>query len=249
MKRLGNKIYRGIERLPLVRYQTIKIWNFLISVIFKINYKSNKNNYEILNKCSTLGEYFHFSMDMFETLQIEKEITDLIVFLKNHNPTSCCEIGTATGGTNFLLSQAIPSVKKIIGVDLNMKNKHKLSYYNPKKVEQHFIRGYSQSIRTFEKVNNCLNGRQLDVLFIDGDHRYNGVKKDFELYSSLMKKGGFIVFHDIIPDFMTKHGIKTNRFTGGVPHLWKELKNKYTTFEFVENYEQDGLGIGALEWK
>jgi hypothetical protein len=36
----------------------------------------------------------------------------------------------------------------------------------------------------------------IDVLFIDGDHSYNGVKNDFNLYSPLVKNGGYIVFDD-----------------------------------------------------
>jgi predicted O-methyltransferase YrrM len=36
----------------------------------------------------------------------------------------------------------------------------------------------------------------LDLLFIDGDHRYDAVKRDFEEWIQHVKPGGFIVFHD-----------------------------------------------------
>jgi predicted O-methyltransferase YrrM len=36
----------------------------------------------------------------------------------------------------------------------------------------------------------------LDFLFIDGDHNYDGVKKDWDLYSPFLKKGSVIAFHD-----------------------------------------------------
>jgi len=36
----------------------------------------------------------------------------------------------------------------------------------------------------------------LDVLFIDGDHTYDGVKKDFERHAPNVKPGGVILFHD-----------------------------------------------------
>lgn len=36
----------------------------------------------------------------------------------------------------------------------------------------------------------------LDFLFIDGDHNYDGVKKDWSLYSPFLKKGSFVAFHD-----------------------------------------------------
>ena len=45
---------------------------------------------------------------------------------------------------------------------------------------------------------------QLDVLFIDGLHSYDGIKNDFETYTTFVKKGGYI----IIDDYTSKyHGI------------------------------------------
>ena len=37
---------------------------------------------------------------------------------------------------------------------------------------------------------------KIDVLFIDGDHSYEGVKTDFELYSNIMSDKGIIIIHD-----------------------------------------------------
>lgn len=38
--------------------------------------------------------------------------------------------------------------------------------------------------------------RRFDALLIDGDHTYEGVKKDFENFHSLVRKGGVILFDD-----------------------------------------------------
>jgi hypothetical protein len=37
---------------------------------------------------------------------------------------------------------------------------------------------------------------KIDLLFIDGDHSYEGVKKDFELYSKILSDNGIIIIHD-----------------------------------------------------
>jgi hypothetical protein len=37
---------------------------------------------------------------------------------------------------------------------------------------------------------------KIDFLFIDGDHSYEGVKKDFELYSNILSENGIIMLHD-----------------------------------------------------
>ena len=38
----------------------------------------------------------------------------------------------------------------------------------------------------------------LDVLFIDGDHTYEGVKADLNNYAPLVKSGGRIILHDVV---------------------------------------------------
>lgn len=37
---------------------------------------------------------------------------------------------------------------------------------------------------------------KIDLLFLDGDHTYGGIKNDFNLYSSLLTNNGIIVIHD-----------------------------------------------------
>lgn len=83
---------------------------------------------------------------------------------------------------------------------------------------------------------------KLDFLFIDGDHTYEGVKKDFEDYSPFVKPGGLVVFHDII---ISEHHHSRNVYVG---EFWNELKSsgKYETIEFIGDPEQNWAGIGIL---
>ena len=37
---------------------------------------------------------------------------------------------------------------------------------------------------------------KIDVLWIDADHSYEGIKKDFDLYSQIMSENGIIMIHD-----------------------------------------------------
>jgi predicted O-methyltransferase YrrM len=80
-------------------------------------------------------------------------------------------------------------------------------------------------------------GERLDFLFIDGDHSYQGVKRDFEMYKSLVNKGGIIALHDIVQ-------AKDSRV--GVPRFWAEIKSKYNTTEIVNNRSQGWAGIGVV---
>ena len=61
----------------------------------------------------------------------------------------------------------------------------------------------------------------IDFLFIDGDHRYDGVKMDFEMYSPLLRPGGLVRFHDICTNAKDK--------TCGVDRFWLEIRTKSKT--------------------
>jgi predicted O-methyltransferase YrrM len=39
---------------------------------------------------------------------------------------------------------------------------------------------------------------QLELLFIDGDHSYDGAKADFERWGALVRPGGHLLFHDAV---------------------------------------------------
>jgi predicted O-methyltransferase YrrM len=100
------------------------------------------------------------------------------------------------------------------------------------------VREDSHDTRTLEKVRKLLADRALDLLFVDGDHSYDGVKKDFEMYSPLVARGGTIAFHDIVEG--------TEASVGGVPRFWRELKQTHRHSEFVKSWQQGGWGIGVL---
>lgn len=54
------------------------------------------------------------------------------------------------------------------------------------------IKHMSMDQAAYEKAAD----RQYDYLLIDGDHSYDGVARDFELYGPLVKPGGIVVFDD-----------------------------------------------------
>jgi len=47
-----------------------------------------------------------------------------------------------------------------------------------------------------QRVVDLFRDESIDLLFIDGDHSAEGVKRDYELYVSKVKPGGLILFHD-----------------------------------------------------
>ncbi len=137
-----------------------------------------------------------------KSVQIESEISELFNIVKNLNPKVICEIGTDRGGTLYLWSKVIQPDGLIISIDLPRSYRKSLnrffysSFFETQRI--HFLRENSQSAECQMSVQKILNGKKIDFLFIDADHSYEGVKKDFKLYSDFVRKSGLIAFHDIL---------------------------------------------------
>jgi len=149
------------------------------------------------------------------------------------------------GETLFLFTRVASKDATIISIDLPGGRwsypRWMMPLLKSLKMEQqeiHLIRADFHNPETLNKVKNILGNKMIDFLFIDGDHSYEGVKMDFEMYSPLVRKGGIIAFHDIV-EFPPGTGCEVNRF-------WNEIKRKYRHLEIVKDYGQKWAGIGVL---
>lgn len=241
IRRIGR--IKGFERAASLAHDRLE------DVLFRADLPSRRVGREALAGASTIKEHFDFSNVFFGPHQIESEICGLLNWAAESKPKTVCEIGTAAGGTTYLLGQSLPTVERLIGIDLYVRRKHRLRYYAHSNRSMAFFDGSSYAPETVERVRQHLGGTKIDLLFIDGDHSFDGVARDFSLYRHFVRDGGIIVFHDIVEDYMTRYGRNTGRYTGGVPRFWRQIKTAYQTREFVESPDQDGLGIGAIVYE
>jgi hypothetical protein len=54
------------------------------------------------------------------------------------------------------------------------------------------LKGYSTDLNIYKAVEN----EKFSLIYIDGDHTFEGVTKDINMYASLVEKGGFLVMDD-----------------------------------------------------
>lgn len=64
--------------------------------------------------------------------------------------------------------------------------------------------------------------RKIDLIFIDGDHSYEGVKNDWDLFLPHMAEFGVVVFHDTLWDLRPDKNL--SRADMGVPRFVDELR-------------------------
>lgn len=190
-----------------------------------------------------LGSHF------FRPIQKRSEALRLIEAVRALRPRAVCEIGAARGGTAFLFAHAAAEDATVISVDLEFGAARREAVASLARRGQRILcmDGDSHSDATLDAVRRELGGATLDLLYLDGDHSYDGVASDFRLYAPLVRAGGLVVFHDIVPDYRARFGVETISDAGGVPHFWDEIKSAHTSVEeIIEDEGQDGFGIGIL---
>lgn len=92
------------------------------------------------------------------------------------------EIGVNKGRSLWVARKVVKPSVMVSGIDLRE---------NPKIKGTIFMRGDS-----VEVANTRGNELEINVLLIDGDHSYQGCKRDIDAWLPFMKKNGVIMFHD-----------------------------------------------------
>lgn len=129
------------------------------------------------------------------------ELYHLLVSLQSIKPRVILEIGCDGGGSLVTWHEAFPDAL-LIGVEVNPDSdalRHNLNRIRLAGGKIKMIYADSHNQTTVEHIKKTLNREaesEIDFLFIDGDHTYKGVKRDFELYSQLVRPGGAIALHD-----------------------------------------------------
>ncbi len=186
---------------------------------------------------------------LYGNFQIREELVAALKLLATRPPKVFVEIGTAWGGSLFCWAQVAQPEAHLISVDLpadlggwgcTARHVRHFRQFCQESQRLSGVLGNSGTPEVLEEVRRLTEGQTVDVLFIDGDHAYEAVKRDFEMYSPLVRPGGLIMFHDIMP--APNHETECIE----VDALWAELKERFDHEEFVQHPEQQGSGIGVL---
>lgn len=104
------------------------------------------------------------------------------------------------------------------------------------------IKGDTHDPETLKRLKKRLNGRDINILFIDACHKFYDVRRDFEIYSPLCVD--IVVFHD------TEIGRRGGRKGHQVWRVWDNLKDiayrNDENFLFFSIQHGHGPGIGMM---
>lgn len=149
---------------------------------------------------------------------------------RSMKPEVCVEIGSARGKSTCYVGLALKrnGRGKLFAID-----PHTTTNWNDVQSVDTFPiiqanlqqAGVAEQVEIVRKTSGeAIKGwdKKIDLIFIDGDHSYEGVKNDWELFLPHLKEFGMVVFHDTIWDL--RPDPKWSRADMGVPRFVEELR-------------------------
>jgi predicted O-methyltransferase YrrM len=123
-------------------------------------------------------------------IQDPTELWELCQRLDKLNPQKGLEIGNANGGTTLFFQALAPLV---VSMDLYEVGSEDGVFPVEMLDDVKFILG---DCHEQDMLRQAEEFAPYDFLFIDGDHTVEGVRKDYDMYAPLVRKGGIVAFHD-----------------------------------------------------
>ena len=210
--------------------------------IFKdLKTKKEKQNLREFLRHQTNAEYGGYRMfdgTRSHLMHNPKELSDLIFFLKEYEKikrkkiSNFLEIGFNSGILNTILNKFF-KFEQIVVIDTftaeisstdllaNLKRKNLVLVCGSSNKKENL-----QTIKKFQPY---------DLIFVDGSHEYNDVKKDLNNYCKMLSDDGILIAHDIYSlEFL------------GVNKAWSEFKrqNNFSFKEFVNRKYFYVCGVG-----
>lgn len=174
-------------------------------------------------------------------IQKVTELAPTLAYLRRRPLRTVVEIGSYLGGTLWGWCQIAEPDATIVSIDLPgamlespLPPVDELAGFARERQQLSFLRTDSHAPETVERLRELLAGREIDLLMIDGDHSYDGVRTDFDLYAPLVAKGGFVAFHDILTH---------QHFGAEVDRFWLEIRDRYPHVEFTDPGDDWGFGV------
>lgn len=166
---------------------------------------------------------WNIAENKYKVQQKKWEWVSLLQLVESEQCKNIVEIGCYDGGSTWSLSNFAVN---LITVDM-----FNPARFDVKEIEKNCAYTYfgrsSHDHTLVEEIEKIIP--QVDLLFIDGDHSYEGSLLDYKMYSRLVKSNGLIGFHDIV----NSHD---HRIQGcGVYKTWQDVKaeSKKDTWEFI----------------
>jgi predicted O-methyltransferase YrrM len=130
------------------------------------------------------------------------EAAFLFGLVKNLGVARIVEIGRFKGGSTFIMANAMAAGSSLVSYDLHVALREDLQGPDlDRELEAALGRyGLAGEVRLIVADSRTVELPEagIDLLFVDGDHTYEGAARDLARWSPLVRPGGHVVLHDAV---------------------------------------------------
>jgi predicted O-methyltransferase YrrM len=128
------------------------------------------------------------------SLQIDEAA---LLYRLAHDATSgpFAEIGRFKGGSTFVFASALPEGVELWSYDLHVALRPDMP---GEQLDAELAAALARYLLVADSRKVAPPPEPLELLFIDGDHSYEGAKADFERWSAYVRPGGHLLLHDAV---------------------------------------------------
>ena len=204
----------------------------------------NKLSKKFINDSSKYEYSYHFNWLGLPIIQFPQDIIAMQEIIWKVKPDVIIETGIARGGSLIFYASMLKLLENngiVIGVDIDIRSHNKKSlekhpFYNKIKL----IEGSSIDSKTIANVKNLIKNKKKILVVLDSNHSHEHVLEELYLYSSLVRKGSYIIVFDSIVEDMPSSFVTNRPWSKGdnpKTAVWEFLKNnkKFKIDKDIEN--------------
>jgi len=161
---------------------------------------------------------YHFSWLGRPIIQFPQDIIAIQEIIWKVKPDLIIETGIAHGGSLIFSSSLLELIGhgKVLGIDIDIRRHNRTAI---KKHPHHkrimMIEGSSIDEKIISKVKKICKGKEKIIVILDSNHSHKHVQKELQLYSPLVKKGGYLIVLDTGIEDMPKKFFKNRPWNKG----------------------------------
>ncbi len=219
--------------------------------------KENRKNIKLMNQDSELKKMtrswfdlsfqyqysYHFTWLGRPIIQFPQDMIALQEIIWKTKPDVIIETGIAHGGSLIFSASILELIGKgkVIGIDIDIRKQNKIEIEKHslfKRIEM--IEGSSVDSKIIKKIFSMIEKKEKVLVLLDSNHTHEHVLKELNAYSSIVKKGSYIIVFDTMVEDMPENSFPNRPWDkqNNPKTAVKEFLKKNDRFKIDKNYEK-----------